>query len=101
MHMAMPTKRSGMPTNKHQKYLGGSNVPKEEKKLPTPITINSTPNPAIVGPRIRKTSLVVECVGSIFDSSLMELPPFWRRSSVMLRKLTVQELAQQLGRRSS
>ena len=47
--MATPTPRSGKPTKAHQKYLGISYEPKEDNKLPNPMTVRSRPNPAMVG----------------------------------------------------
>jgi hypothetical protein len=64
-----------MPTKTHQKYLGNSNEPKDDRKLLNPITVNNSPNPEMLRPSTRKMSLEVECFGSIF--SVMELIPRW------------------------
>jgi hypothetical protein len=73
MHIALPTNSNGIPTKTHQKYLGGPKLPKDEKKLPIPMTIKRRPMPAVVGPRVRRTVLLWECLGSILDSSLIGL----------------------------
>src|SRR6516165_5927596 len=80
MLMATPTQRSGKPTKAYQKFLGSSCEPNDDSRLPNPITVSSRPKPAMVGPTVRKTSLEVECFGSIFDFSLIELPPIWQPS---------------------
>src|SRR5260370_63556 len=67
--------------NAHQKYLGGSKLAKEAKKLATPMMVNNSPIPASAGPSRRKMLRVAVCRESILSSSLILVSPCVARGS--------------------
>ena len=64
LRIITPNPNRGMPTNMHQKCLGGSNEFIDEKKLAAPTTMNNRPMPAITGPIVRSKDRTSSCRGS-------------------------------------